>query len=75
VLGLDREFYITDHHHLGLALLQEGVKEVWVTKLDDMSWLEPQIFWRTLEFRGWAHSTISRAVAGRLPTCPENRPS
>ena len=55
VLGLDHEFYITDHHHLGLALLQEGVKDVWVTKLDDMSWLEPQIFWRTLEFRGWAH--------------------
>ncbi len=55
VLGLEHQFYITDHHHLGVALLQEGVKEVWVTKLDDMSWLDPQTFWRTLEFRGWAH--------------------
>jgi hypothetical protein len=55
VLGLDQRFYITDHHHLGVALIEEGVKEVWVTKLDDMSWLDPQTFWRTLEFRGWAH--------------------
>ena len=55
VLGLNHDFYITDHHHLGVALLEEGVKEVWVTKLDDMSWLDPLTFWRTLEFRGWAH--------------------
>jgi hypothetical protein len=55
VLGLKHEYYITDHHHLGMALIEEGVKEVWVTKLDDMSWLDPMTFWRTLEFRGWAH--------------------
>jgi hypothetical protein len=55
VLGPGHEFYIVDHHHLGIALLQEEVKEVWVTKLDDMSWLGPEIFWRTLEFRAWTH--------------------
>jgi hypothetical protein len=55
VLGLNHDYYITDHHHLGVALIEGGVKEVWVTKLDDMSWLDPQTFWRTLEFRGWAH--------------------
>ena len=55
VLGLGRDYYVIDHHHLGVALLERGVKEVWVTVLDDLSWLDPRAFWRTLEFRGWAH--------------------
>jgi hypothetical protein len=55
VFGPGDEFYIIDHHHLGIALLEENVKEVWVTELDDMSWLDAATFWRTLEFRAWAH--------------------
>ena len=55
VLGLEGAYYIVDHHHLGIALIEQGLKEVWVTKLDDMSWLEPTIFWRTMEFRSWTH--------------------
>ena len=53
--GPGRTYYIVDHHHLGIALIEQGIKEVWVTKLDDMSWLDGQTFWRTLEFRAWAH--------------------
>jgi hypothetical protein len=55
VLGPGHQYYIVDHHHLGIALIEQKVKEVWVTKLDDMSWLDPLTFWRTLEFRAWAH--------------------
>jgi hypothetical protein len=55
VLGLEGAYYIVDHHHLGIALIEQGLKEVWVTKLDDISWLEPAIFWRTMESRSWTH--------------------
>jgi hypothetical protein len=55
VLGPDEAYYIVDHHHLGIALIEEGLKEVWVTRLDDMSWLEPAVFWHTMEFRSWAY--------------------
>src|ERR1039458_9851215 len=55
VLGPGGEYYIVDHHHLGIALIEQGMKEVWVTQLDDMSWLEPATFWRTMEFRAWTH--------------------
>jgi hypothetical protein len=43
------------HHHLGLALIEEGVERVWIALQDDLSWLEPEVFWRTMEFRAWAH--------------------
>lgn len=55
VLGPDEAYYIVDHHHLGIALIEEGQKEVWVTRLDDMSWLDPAVFWHTMEFRSWAY--------------------
>jgi len=55
VLGPGREYFIIDHHHLGIALLDEGIREVLVAVLDDLSWLDPLVFWRTLEFRSWSH--------------------
>jgi hypothetical protein len=55
VLGPSQAYFIVDHHHLGIALLEQGVDEVLVTVLDDLSWLAPAVFWRTLEFRSWSH--------------------
>ncbi|HTA65269.1 MAG TPA: ParB-like protein, partial [Xanthomonadaceae bacterium] len=55
VLGPAREVYIVDHHHLGLALLEQGVDEVPVMIQRDFSWLEQDMFWRTMEFNRWAH--------------------
>lgn len=55
VLGPDQAYYIVDHHHLGLALQGEGVSQGWVMLLKDMSWLTPDVFWRNMEFRQWAH--------------------
>jgi hypothetical protein len=60
VLGPGKDYYIVDHHHLGIALLDEGITEVFVATLDDMSWLEPPVFWRTMEFRAWSHPYDNR---------------
>ncbi|HEY2345311.1 MAG TPA: ParB-like protein [Xanthomonadaceae bacterium] len=55
VLGPKRQVYIVDHHHLGRALCEEGVDEVPVMIQRDFSWLEQEMFWRTMEFNRWAH--------------------
>ena len=55
VLGPRGRYHIVDHHHLGLALLQEGVERVSVMMLADLSYLAPAIFWRVMEQRNWAH--------------------
>jgi hypothetical protein len=55
VLGPAREYFIVDHHHLGIALMDEGIKSVQVAVLDDLSWLETAVFWQTMEFRSWSH--------------------
>ncbi len=55
ILGPGGTHYVIDHHHLGLALIQEGVKSVWLMVLKDLSWLEPTQFWRVMEFHQWVH--------------------
>lgn len=62
VLGPKGKVYIVDHHHLGLALLEERVKTVPVLIQRDFSWLEPAMFWRTMEFNRWAHPYDRRGV-------------
>jgi hypothetical protein len=54
-LGPRERYYIVDHHHLGLALHEEGVERISVMLLEDLSYLEPPIFWRVMEQRRWAH--------------------
>jgi hypothetical protein len=55
VLGPKGRQYIIDHHHLALALHQEGVRDVLVTVVADLSRLEPEAFWIFLDNRGWMH--------------------
>ncbi len=55
VLGADGHHYIVDHHHFGLALLEEGVKTVSLMVLKDLSWLAPASFWLVMEHHQWVH--------------------
>jgi hypothetical protein len=71
VLGPRGRYHIVDHHHLGLALLQEGVERVKVMVLADLSYLVPAIFWRVMEQRSWAHpfdQTGDRCSYEAIPT-------
>src|SRR5580692_4645401 len=53
IRGPKDRYYIVDHHHLALALHEEGVKEVPVSVFIDLHKLGPDEFWFTLDARGW----------------------
>jgi hypothetical protein len=55
ILGPGDRHYIIDHHHLALALLGEGIKNVLVTAIADLSMLEPDQFWIVLDHHSWVH--------------------
>jgi hypothetical protein len=55
VLGPGHQYFIVDHHHLGLALHHEGAEQVNLTVLKDLSWLEQDVFWKIMEFHQWVH--------------------
>ncbi|GAC1551129.1 MAG: ParB-like protein [Beijerinckiaceae bacterium] len=55
VLGPKRRHYVTDHHHLARALHEEGVDNVLVTVISDLSKLEKGAFWFFLDNRALMH--------------------
>ena len=55
VVGPKGRCYVTDHHHLALALHKEGVEHVLVTVVADLQRLPSDSFWFVLDNRGWMH--------------------
>ena len=55
ILGPKARNYVIDHHHLALALHDEGVKDVAVTVIANLSKLELDAFWTVMDNRSWMH--------------------
>ena len=55
ILGPKRRHYVIDHHHLALALHDEGVKELAVTVIANLSELDLDAFWTVMDNRSWMH--------------------
>ena len=55
VFGPDKRYYVIDHHHLGRALHDEGVKEVLVTIVGDLRMVEREAFWGVMDNRRWVY--------------------
>ncbi len=60
VWGPKDEYYVIDHHHLTLALHQEGVKFIATTVVADLRRLPRAAFWVVLDNRGWLHPFDAR---------------
>lgn len=58
ILGPKHRHYIIDHHHLARALHDEGVKEVAITDVANLSKLDQDSFWFVMENRDWTHPFV-----------------
>ena len=47
--------YVIDHHHLALALYDEGVREIAIMVVAELGKLDRDEFWTFLDHRGWLH--------------------
>jgi hypothetical protein len=55
ILGPKRRHYVIDHHHLALALHEEGVSELAVTVVANLNGLASDEFWTMMDNRQWMH--------------------
>jgi len=55
VLGPKHRHYVVDHHHLARALHDEGIKDVAVTVISNLSELDREAFWVVMDNRSWMH--------------------
>src|SRR6202030_1653653 len=55
VLGPDTRYYVVDHHHLARALHDEGVKDILVTVIGDLSMVGRDAFWGVMDNKRWVY--------------------
>src|SRR6266536_3552427 len=55
VHGPDEHYYVVDHHHLARALHDEGVKDVLVTVIGDLTMVERAAFWGVMDNKRWVY--------------------
>jgi hypothetical protein len=55
IRGPKGRLYVIDHHHLSLALHNEGVENVLVSSVADLRNLTDEEFWVYLDNRSWVH--------------------
>jgi hypothetical protein len=72
ILGSEGMHYILDHHHLVLALHQEGLQEMYVTVVADLSALDKETFWFVLDQRSWMHPFDNKGVRRAYKVMPRN---
>jgi len=55
IAGPKGRLYVTDHHHMARAMHEEGVIDVLVNVISDLSALEKESFWVVMDCRGLCH--------------------
>lgn len=70
VLGPQDQYYIVDHHHFGLALLEEDVKMASLMIVKDASWLDQSTFWNMMDHHQWVHPYDHKGVRRDFDAVP-----
>jgi len=55
VQGPDNRYYVVDHHHLARALHDEGVKNILVTVIGDLTMVSKDAFWGVMDNKRWVY--------------------
>jgi hypothetical protein len=55
ILGPKDNHYVIDHHHLARALQEEGVADIAINVVADLSRLAKDEFWVFCDCHGWCH--------------------
>ena len=72
VAGPDDRYYVIDHHHLGRALHDEGIKEVLVTVVGDLRMVEREAFWGVMDNKRWVYPYDSKGERRSFRDLPKS---
>jgi hypothetical protein len=70
IRGPKGQYFVVDHHHLSLALHNEGVDGVQIIVMADLRTLADDEFWVFLDNRSWVHPYDARGRRCRYDEIP-----
>jgi hypothetical protein len=72
VLGPDKRYYVIDHHHLARALHEEGVKDILVTVVADLTMVARDAFWGVLDNKRWVYPYDAKGERRHFSDIPKS---
>jgi hypothetical protein len=71
VKGPDKRFYVVDHHHLARALHEEGITDILVTVIGDLSMVEKDAFWGVMDNKRWVYPYDAKGERRHFKDLPQ----
>jgi len=72
VRGPDKRYYVVDHHHLARALLDEGIKDILVTVIGDLTMVERDAFWGVMDNKRWVYPYDAKGERRHFKDLPKS---
>jgi hypothetical protein len=72
VKGPGDRFYVVDHHHLARALHDEGVKDILVAIIGDLTMVEKDAFWGVMDNKRWVYPYDAKGERRQFDDLPKS---
>ena len=72
VVGPDKRYYVVDHHHLARALHDEGIKDILVTVIGDLTMVERDAFWGVMDNKRWVYPYDAKGERRHFKDLPKS---
>ena len=72
VKGPNKRFYVVDHHHLARALHEEGIKDILVTVIGDLTMVEKDAFWGVMDNKRWVYPYDAKGERRHFKDLPKS---
>jgi hypothetical protein len=72
VHGPGDRYYVVDHHHMARALHDEGVKDILVTVIGDLTMVQRDDFWGVMDNKRWCYPYDAKGERRHFRDIPKN---
>jgi hypothetical protein len=72
VRGPDEHYYVVDHHHLARALHDEGIKDILVTLIGDLTMVGRDAFWGVMDNKRWVYPYDTKGERRHFKDLPKS---
>jgi hypothetical protein len=72
VVGPDKRHYVVDHHHLARALHEEGIKDILVSVIADLTMVDKDAFWGVLDNHRWVYPYDAKGERHHFKDIPKS---
>jgi hypothetical protein len=74
VAGPGERYYVVDHHHLARALHDEGIKDILVAVIGDLTMVEKDAFWGVMDNKRWVYPYDTKGERRHFKDLPKSIP-